>query len=325
MKRYFHLLLGLFLSGWLAAALPAASSGSLSGRIHPPPGRAHVPPIVQVTLKGMSYEVTTFAIIERFTFDNVPRGSYQVIVEAEGFEPGVQELRDWVPDNQAMILVQMGPLAPNEEPLPPVDGAVVGVRQLQTPESAQAEFARAAQESAAGNVEKAIERLHKAIEIHPEYFEAHNNLGVVHLRSGNIEEAISAFEKAAEIEPRDPLIQRNLGFSLLMAGQAERAVTALTAAMRADPTDARTQATLGEALYHAGREEEAETHLKTAVTLDPEVTEASYRLGMMYVEQERYPEALQQLRDYSRRTEDNEESPDVSELIDQLAKLVRKR
>jgi Flp pilus assembly protein TadD len=323
MKVSIKILLGLFTFGWLAASLPAASSGSLAGRIIPPSGRSSLPPVIQVTLKGMSYQVTTFAMNERFSFENVPGGSYQVVVEAEGFQPSVLQLRDWKPESYEMVLIQLGPLAPHEEPLPATGGAVVDVRQLQTPESAQQEFARAAQDSAAGDTEKAIERLHKAVEIHPEYFEAYNNLGVIHLRSGSAGEAVEAFTKAAEIKPDEPLILRNLGYALLINGDAEKAVAPLAVAARIEPTDARTQATLGEALYQAGREEEAEIHLKTAVTLDPEITEASYRLGIMYAEQERYPEALQQLRDFSRRTENDEESPDVSELVDQLAELVR--
>jgi Flp pilus assembly protein TadD len=323
MKRTSKLLLGLFLSGWLAASLPAASHGLLNGRIMPPPGRNTLPPVMQVTLQGMSYQVTTFAMNEQFSFENVPRGSYQITVEAEGFQPGVLQLRDWKPDSYEMILVQLGGLAPNEEPLPAVEGAVVGVKQLQIPESAKAEFARAAQEAAADNPEGAIERLQKAIDIHPEYHEAYNNLGVYQLRSGNLAEATAAFEKAAEIEPDDPMIQKNLGHTLLMAGSPEKAIASLTVAARFDPADARTQASLGEALYQVGREEEAENHLKNAVALDPEVTEASYRLGLMYVDQERYVEALQQLRHYLQRTEDKEEAPDVSDLVDQLARLVK--
>ena len=54
----------------------------------------------------------------------------------------------------------------------------------------------------------------EAVRIIPESWRAHNNIGVVYLRSGNFQEAAKHFRKALEIKPSEPPIQRNLEVAL---------------------------------------------------------------------------------------------------------------
>ena len=52
-----------------------------------------------------------------------------------------------------------------------------------------------------GQVDAAIAHYQKALEIKPDYAEAHNNLGAIMARRGQIDAAIAHFQKALEIKP----------------------------------------------------------------------------------------------------------------------------
>jgi Flp pilus assembly protein TadD len=72
----------------------------------------------------------------------------------------------------------------------------VSVHDLGVPSKAEKEFEKANQLIARQEWPKAIERLHKAIAIYPNYASAYNNLGAVYSRVGNADEARNALQKA---------------------------------------------------------------------------------------------------------------------------------
>ena len=63
-------------------------------------------------------------------------------------------------------------------------------------------------------LEEATEAYKKAISILPDYAEAYNNLGHVHMVFENFEQARICFEEALRINP----IQNKLGLSLALQG-----------------------------------------------------------------------------------------------------------
>ena len=61
------------------------------------------------------------------------------------------------------------------------------------------EFEQAAKESASGSPAKAIVHLQKAIREQPDYFEAHNNLGVQYQKLRQWDQAIQSYRRAIEL------------------------------------------------------------------------------------------------------------------------------
>ncbi|MGH9661211.1 MAG: tetratricopeptide repeat protein, partial [Bryobacteraceae bacterium] len=93
----------------------------------------------------------------------------------------------------------------------PVSGAIsIGRLATPVPGKARREFAGAQKALAKGDVDESIRRLAKAIEIHPGYVEAHNNLGVRYMLRGELERAASEFQEAAGLDPGAALPQANL-------------------------------------------------------------------------------------------------------------------
>ena len=61
---------------------------------------------------------------------------------------------------------------------------------------------------------EAIAHYQKALEIKPDYAEAHNNLGIALAGRGQVDEAIAHYQKALEIKPDYAYAHNNLGNGL---------------------------------------------------------------------------------------------------------------
>ncbi len=92
------------------------------------------------------------------------------------------------------------------------------------PEKAIKEYARAKKAMADGDFEKTVEHFQKAVEVHPQFFQAWNDLGVAYVRQKHLPEAAEAFQKAADIVPENQVVQMNLRITLhnLHLMQAQR-------------------------------------------------------------------------------------------------------
>lgn len=80
----------------------------------------------------------------------------------------------------------------------------------------------------------------------------------------------------------------------------QRAVSVLEDAVRLDPLAAEANYYLGSALYRTGDLERSELFLRDALDLDPGIHDARLALLNVYTRQQRYPEALEQVRAYLR-------------------------
>ena len=77
---------------------------------------------------------------------------------------------------------------------------------------------------AAGRSTRPSPIIGKALEIKPDYAEAHNNLGNALAGRGQFDEAIAHFRKALEIKPDYVEAHNNLGIVLADRGQVEEAI-----------------------------------------------------------------------------------------------------
>ena len=63
-------------------------------------------------------------------------------------------------------------------------------------------------------MDEAIVHYQKALQIKPDYAEAHNNLGNALLQKGRVDEAITHYQKALQIKPDSPEVLNNLAWLL---------------------------------------------------------------------------------------------------------------
>jgi Tfp pilus assembly protein PilF len=85
---------------------------------------------------------------------------------------------------------------------------------------------------------------------------------------------------------------QSVGATHLREGRVALAIRELRAAEELNPRDKWTQLTLAEAYRLKGRNEDAERHLRQALELDPGFQEARLTLSGLYIQTERYAEAI---------------------------------
>ena len=114
----------------------------------------------------------------------------------------------------------------------------------------------------------------KAIEIKPDYAEAHNNLGNALAGRGQVDEAIAHYQKALEIKPDYAEAHNNLGNALAGRGQIDEAIAQYQKAMEIKPDYAEAHNNLGSALAVRGQIDEAIAHYQKALEIKPDDADA---------------------------------------------------
>jgi tetratricopeptide (TPR) repeat protein len=121
----------------------------------------------------------------------------------------------------------------------------------------------------------------KALEIKPDYAEAHNSLGLVLAAQGRVGEAIAHFSKTLEIKPNDELAHYNLGNMLAGRGQADDAIAHYRKALEIKPDYEAAHFNLGNVLAGRGQADEAIAHYRKALEIEPDDAQAHSNLGVV--------------------------------------------
>ncbi|HWX90409.1 MAG TPA: tetratricopeptide repeat protein, partial [Rhizomicrobium sp.] len=131
----------------------------------------------------------------------------------------------------------------------------------------------------------------RALAAKPDIAEAHNNLGLIHLRRGHFEEAQTAFARAVAIAPGYAEAHNNCGHILLQQGKPDQAADAFRRALAAKPDYAEAHSNLGAALGQQDKLDEAAACCLRAITARPDLAEAHNNLGNALKKQGKLAEA----------------------------------
>lgn len=155
------------------------------------------------------------------------------------------------------------PLQPDANPGSARPGNPVPVSQLRIPSKAIREYERSHKAFRSGDVHASAEHLQKALQIYPDFLQAHNELGLRFIQLRDYQKALAEHELALSLDARNAHTHQDLSFALL-------------------------------ALNRAG---EAETEARLALELDSQAVIAQYLLGRALVAQQRVTqEAVEMLR-----------------------------
>ncbi len=130
-----------------------------------------------------------------------------------------------------------------------------------------------------GNLEQAVASYTRALQIKPDFAEAHTNLGDVLNGLGKPAEAVASYKRALQIKPDLVVAHINLGAAFNDLGKPEEAVSSLTKALQIQPNLAEAHNNLGIALNDLGKPEEAASSLTKALQIKPDFAEAHNNLG----------------------------------------------
>ena len=124
---------------------------------------------------------------------------------------------------------------------------------------------------------------------------AYNNLGVVQLEKGDVDDAIEKYRRSLELHPDYPEALYNLGSALLQKGDIDRAIMLCEKALKLQPTDVDAHVVLGNALMARQDVDRAITHYRQALKLRPSDPNAHHNLGVALQQQGKTEEAASEL------------------------------
>ncbi len=119
----------------------------------------------------------------------------------------------------------------------------------------------------------------------------------LHLARGRIDQAIDVLRRLHALDPTRVEVVERLADMLTATGQLDEARALLEDALRRDPGHTQMRILLGTVLYGAGRTQEAQQQWKLVVDTYPRDVQARLLLTQSYVEQGRYRDAIELLRE----------------------------
>jgi Flp pilus assembly protein TadD len=188
-----------------------------------------------------------------------------------------------------------------------------------------------------GKLSEAIGLLAQAVSLDPSLSEAHNLLGVAYGRKGLADLAAQSFERSLRLEPNSAQALNNYGYSLYASGRYRAAVDRLKRAARLAPHDQRILNNLALAQYRLGRYDDAYksfTQASDQVTGRLNMAALFQRAGNFEEAIKHYeaarrvqplsPDALQQLADLYRQTDQPEKAALIRRELQAVAATARR-
>lgn len=157
-----------------------------------------------------------------------------------------------------------------------------------------------------------ISAVRRALELAPDYADAHANLGNMLLNQGSITEAQHHLHRALLLNPQAFPPRIALGAVYRALNRLDEAEAVLKPALETHSDSGLVHNAYGSLLAARGRDAEAITHFQRAVELNPEIAGTHQRLGLMLAYAGRIDDAQQVFR---RQLEQNPNDPHAQHLM----------
>lgn len=287
----------------------AGGTRSIQGHIISPTGRLPESRIrVSVSSSNGGVRSATAGEDGVFIINNLEPGPYELTIDAGGdYEVARESVYLGGLTEKANVPVYLR-LRPDANP------AFAGV-----PKPAVDLYVRAQEAARKGDGEKAASLLGQAIAQHPQFGLAHNELGLVHMRTGKLDKALEEYRAAAKALPDDPFVQLNYGTALTQKKEFPEAEKQLRAALKRLDKSAAGHLYLGIALIGLKNFDEAERELQQAARLGGDQMPQAHRyLGGLYWARKDYRRAAEELESYLRLSP---KAPDAEQTREAIKKL----
>ncbi|MDT5272461.1 MAG: protein O-mannosyl-transferase [Acidobacteriota bacterium] len=241
-----------------------------------------------------------------FTFRRLAAGTYTVTVEGGREFETATETVDIIAgsrqsDESGQVYTVQIRLEEKRAAADPARPGVVRAGSEAVPAEARARYEKALAASASGDHKQAVRELKAALEIHPQFPLALNELGAQYMVLGQLTDAADAFASAIKLAPDEPVLRINHGILLIRQKKYREAEEQLARAVALDEKSAEARVHRGHALIRLGRGAEAEAELRAAVKLGGPATALGHRyLGALYFERGDDARAAAELEEYLR-------------------------
>jgi tetratricopeptide (TPR) repeat protein len=217
----------------------AQNANVLQGKVITPSGTQPTNPVrVKLTFNGRPIHETFTDLSGRFSFPGLSRGTYQLTAEGDGltFETTAvyADISAFGSAPQSFTQdIQLRPIRHK----PMAQPGVVNAFTQEIPTAAKQALDAGLKLAEEGQTEAAVENMRKAIQIFPDYFDAHLQLGNTFLKQAQLNEAIAELDRARQINPNDERAYQSFGLLLLKQRNYAVAVAVFAEAGRLNPAN----------------------------------------------------------------------------------------
>jgi Flp pilus assembly protein TadD len=292
----------------LCTALPAAAQGNgLRGQIYLPNG-SPIQKVTRFTLttdNGQRTEIHYTDSNGRISILPAPAKTYSITVDSDGetFDTTVANFDSRYAGNQVQI--NLNPLKGKVAAPPPGEINVNEVDKKVAPKAKES-YNAALTLIQANQFEQAVTPLKQAIAIQKDYFQAHNDLGVVYMKLDKLPEAAETLRQAIKLNDKVYLPQLNLGIVLNRQNQYKEAAEVLGKLQQRYPDLTRVHVPLVEALIGSQDWAAAEAGIKKAMTVaDADQVDLKVKMGMVEIRQGKFDGAIAVLGEAIKAEADN--------------------
>ena len=286
------------------------------------PGRV----LVELQLRGATITSVYSDNEGKFGFYGLSSNPYHVVIHDEHFYP-VDQLVVLDISISPTSIVQINLNQRQETKQDPLAGRQKGSSsntvaaaeyQKHVPKQAKKEFDKGVKADANGERDEAIRHYLKALEIAPDYYPAHNNLGSEYLAKADFAGARKEFEQVIHLNSGDAAAYFNLGNACMLMGQAGDAKQYLDEGMRREPDSALGHFLVGSLQMRLGNAAEAENLLRDAIRIDPSMAQARLQLVNLLLKRGRNSDAATELRAFVAAFPENASTPKAKQLLQKL-------
>jgi tetratricopeptide (TPR) repeat protein len=186
------------------------------------------------------------------------------------------------------------------------------------PKAAVKEYKKGINADHSGDRDGAIRHYQKAIEIAPDFYVAHNNLGSDYVAKSDFPSARKEFEQVIRLNQSDADAYFNLSNVCMLTGDLPEAQHFLEEGLRRQPDSALGQFFLGSLNIRLKKFPEAEAALRRAIQTDPQMVQPRLQLVNLLLQQGRKGDAESLLRDFLAAFPDNSFSPQAKQVLQRL-------
>ena len=316
-----------FIPSWLLAQQSNQQLGKIIGSVRV--SRADFPTrpvLILLEMRGTPIGSAYCDDQGRFGFYSLVANEYRVTIDDDAYEPFAEIVRV-DPASAPMNWVQITLVQRSDNKKESLSGRVEGSNPFlvdpaeynrQFPKKTRKEFDKGVEADHQGKTDDAIQHYERALTYSPDFYPAHDKLGLVYLGRQNFEAAQPQFEAALKANQNDAQAYFNLTNVLLLTQRYPAAESEIQEGLQRRPDSAFGHFLQGSVYSHTGRPELAEKSLQSALQLDPKMSQAYLQLVNLYVQQKRTPEAIAELEAYLKAFPDSPLSPKARETLKRL-------
>ena len=258
----------------------------------------------------------------RFRFSKLRQGQYRVSATGANVVSPVQTVDLSRASPRIHIFLQLVPEQPTFGSRPPARGGVIDVR---VPAEARTAFDKGRAALIEKKSNAAISYFKKAIEIHPEFHDAHMSLGTLYMDASEWEKAEASLRQAVKTNPQSVTARVSLGEVYRRLKKYPEGEQVLEEALKVDNNSWEINFTLGRIHWEMKDIVKAGRYVARAIELEPNVAESHLLAGNIFVRAGLPAQALIEYEEYLRLAPHGEFSAETRVLVAKLKKSLNSK